>query len=456
MVQVKAAAEAVRERYAAQKARKQQQQQQQQQSHPIVWDSDRTRQEEKWSFSCDNETNPDWAEEGLNFAKAQKSDPSLPEPLAEALQALLQRTEWRSNDREQAAAAAQDAAEEELLVSSVSAVALSDNKNHSPCADSRMAPVHPQLNRQKQLDALVETALQNLNDRDEEGRTLPEELTENDVGRTMLRRAQPEDLPHIRKLLFQAIGGTESKGSRLSRSRSFDAYSSKMPAMDHCMTPPAHHPSFLSMSETDDLPHATPSAVERDAVSSSSALLTRLRSSSSSSSSVVLLLCRAIAPHDEDPLGCAVLTIRFSMKHGRSLCVDTMATEPHLPRERFLECLQDFATCMRCHFQKIDESDPNVLLVDDKASRICLSAANLVTIVESHVAVDEKPRALGDPAVRTKRSVLASSSSCNSLSMSAQLPTLLEEQPSEDDASSVEKRMAGQPSRQPSKRSRVS
>ena len=55
------------------------------------------------------------------------------------------------------------------------------------------------LNRQKQLDERVDAALQMLNEVDDAGRSLPEELNSNDVGRTVLRRAEIEDAVWIKK-----------------------------------------------------------------------------------------------------------------------------------------------------------------------------------------------------------------------------------------------------------------
>ena len=59
---------------------------------------------------------------------------------------------------------------------------------------------------------------------------------------------------------------------------------------------------------------------------------------------VVLLLCRAIAAYEDPPLGCAIL----SKEADDRLRLVQLATEHHLPEERFLECLGDFATCMKC------------------------------------------------------------------------------------------------------------
>ena len=70
-----------------------------------------------------------------------------------------------------------------------------------------------------------------------------------------------------------------------------------------------------------------------------------------SSNSIVLILCRAIAPYDDPPLGCAVLTLGFSMEKGRVLRIAQLRRQTHLPRERFIECLQKFSRCMGCIFE---------------------------------------------------------------------------------------------------------
>mmetsp|Transcript_33324 Transcript_33324/g.40315 ORF Transcript_33324/g.40315 Transcript_33324/m.40315 type:complete len:277 (-) Transcript_33324:129-959(-) len=62
--------------------------------------------------------------------------------------------------------------------------------------------------------------------------------------------------------------------------------------------------------------------------------------------SITLLLCRAVAGHNEAPLGCATLTIAFSVSKGRTFRVSGIAHKEHLPRERFLESLDTFSTLM--------------------------------------------------------------------------------------------------------------
>eukprot|EP01083_Nonionella_stella_P197583 726311_1 len=66
------------------------------------------------------------------------------------------------------------------------------------------------------------------------------------------------------------------------------------------------------------------------------------------SKSVVLILSRAIALPDEPPLGCAVLTLGFSISRGRLLRIHDIAHEEHFPKERFVEILEDLAHKMKC------------------------------------------------------------------------------------------------------------
>jgi len=161
-----------------------------------------------------------------------------------------------------------------------------------------------QLSRQQQLEEKINAALQLLNEHDEEGRSLPEEgLGADDVGRTVLRRASTDDMCWVEKF----FGSSSS------------------------------HSIFKSRGPVNVLGY--------DKGSSSTAL--RLWSSST----IILLLCRAIAPHEDPPLGCAVLTLGFSMQKGKMLRLAQIASEPHLPKERFIECLLSFADCMGCSLE---------------------------------------------------------------------------------------------------------
>ncbi|VEU36438.1 unnamed protein product [Pseudo-nitzschia multistriata] len=159
-----------------------------------------------------------------------------------------------------------------------------------------------QLSRQHQLEESIDSALQKLNEHDEEGRSLPEELTADDVGRTVLRRANVDDI-HWLETLF--------------KTKPSQKYNTDMGPLFGTILESEKGPSSLSMKRW-------------------------------SSSTIVLLLCRAIAPHEDPPLGCAVLTLGFSMQRGKILRIAQIASKSHQPRERFIETLSKFAANMGC------------------------------------------------------------------------------------------------------------
>lgn len=168
-----------------------------------------------------------------------------------------------------------------------------------------------QVSRLKQLDSMVESALQDWNDHDEEGRSLPGEISSEDVGRTILRRADPSDFSAIKRLL---LDNAASETIRL-RHRS------------------------NSLLDVEFLFPEGSGEVSLASQGKGTALWT--------SSSIVLLLCRAIAAYEDPPLGCAILNVDFCMKRGRLLRVTRIGNESHLPQERLIECLHGFANCMK-------------------------------------------------------------------------------------------------------------
>ncbi len=159
-----------------------------------------------------------------------------------------------------------------------------------------------QLSRQQQLEEKTDLALLKLNEQDDEGRSLPEKLTADDVGRTVLRRARANDMVWVEKL--------------------FRTKSSPQSAFDSS-------PLFETILVSDKEP------------SSKSMRLW-------SSSTIVLLLCRAIAPHEDPPLGCAVITVGFSLQKGKTLRIAQIASKKHQPKERFIETLSLFSKNMDC------------------------------------------------------------------------------------------------------------
>lgn len=83
------------------------------------------------------------------------------------------------------------------------------------------------LSRKKQIDAQVEAALQLVNEKDVAGRSVPEELTVDDIGRLLLRRGSPEDITRIKKLLGRrglvSFVSEESVDDSLNRERALPA-----------------------------------------------------------------------------------------------------------------------------------------------------------------------------------------------------------------------------------------
>ena len=376
MVQVKEAAEAARERYAASKALKQQQSKRER----VFTDTTRRQDLKQTPVSP-------FGSQNLSFAMAHKDTPVLPTQVVQHFQAALGRN--TSHPTQTVALVADDGTTEE---------------RPSP-PDQDEGCLARQLSRQKQLDDRLALALQKLNEHDEEGRSLPDELTVDDVGRTVLRKASPEDIGWIGKLL----GSTNSTLS----------------------TPV----SVLGQMEK----------TAKDSTSTSLAL--RLWSSST----IVLLLCRAIAPYEDPPLGCAVLTLGFSMQKGKLLRIAQIASEPHLPRERFIECLQSFATCMTCSLDT-SMTNPKTLMQ--------LKRDDLGAIVDSHLTPAAKSTAKknnnGGSEEEVRHSVVQEIGRDSSEMVSRHLQSVIEEsEGGEESETGKEKRNAKKEQDKPSKRSRV-
>ena len=279
MVEVKAAAEAVRERYANSRTRK-------------------LRKKSKGGHQSvrGRAKVPRLSSEMLH----NENDPPLPNHIVQHLQFLIETPERPASKSSimcpsfEKLNLNQESTDEADDNSSSQKVAQNASRSEAPSSTAAQDSICRQLSRQKQLEEMVDKALQALNEHDEEGRPLPDELTADDVGLTVLRRATPEDTGRIRKLLSNSLPGSKRDASALS---------------------PVQDDGTLAL---------------------------RLWGANT----FVLLLCRAIAAFEDPPLGCAVLTLGFSMQKGRLLRIAQIGSEPHLPRERFLELLENFAVSM--------------------------------------------------------------------------------------------------------------
>jgi Double-stranded RNA binding motif len=357
MVEVKAAAEAAREKYAAMKSKKQQS------KSSLANTNVRGRKNQR-----DNLLIPRMSMFQLNeLCGPANDDPPLPVFYVVQRQSLLgmQPPSIKSSS----GVCSQELGFEKLNLNQDSEGS-NDKPRHPESAiqsenhlDARSATPSAaseehtslcrQLSRQKQLEERVVKALQVLNEHDEEGRSLPEEITVDDVGRTLLRRAQtPEDVERIRLLLRN----DESHGAHAGD------------------VPPA---SILGAAASGTSADFGDGILELDHDHGAQAL--RLWGSST----IVLLLCRAIAAFEDPPLGCAVLTLGFSMTKGRLLRVAQMGSEPHLPRERFLECLDAFAACMNCTLERQGAD----CVEQRRVTSVRLLTQDLEAIIDSHLGL---------------------------------------------------------------------
>jgi hypothetical protein len=404
MVEVKAAAEAAREKYAASKALKMQSRR----GFASDRDADSSRLPRKRSF---------------DFAIPDASDPPLPDYLSRLLRSVLGH-ETTSGDDNASADDGDEVSVESLSLSEkvTSSERVTNKEVKRSEAIGRASEVEESVSRshsrKKQLDQRVDSALQLLNELDDEGRSLPEELNSNDVGRTVLRRADTEDNVWIQQLLAHQ----EGRAMSISQSRR-----EKVPG-----------PFALVGVPSDALSART----ERGTGPSSEEL--SLSSRLWGSTAITLLLCRAISPKDDPPLGCAVLTLGFSTKKGRTLRIAELVSEPHLPKERFIECLGKFAHHMVCALENE---------LKNESSGTVFSTEQLKSILEAHLgnAREEEAAKNIDQAVGSNGEIL------DLKTIGASLQSVQEEETEVDDEKEGDAKDArrGTKGDKPCKRSRV-
>ena len=179
----------------------------------------------------------------------------------------------------------------------------------------------------------VDAALQSLQDVDEEGRSASTDLSIE--GKFILRRANSDDSDCVHTLLSKNEAKStlqnSAKKQRFSGSNGF---------------------SILG-------PMGLLSMLPRNAI--------------------ILLLSRAVAPHEEPPLGCAVLTLSTAR---RVLNICDIAHEKILPKERFMDCLTVFAEKMKCTLDNVGAHRHNRSLT--------VSSNKMMSIVRHYVSSTEK------------------------------------------------------------------
>jgi hypothetical protein len=81
---------------------------------------------------------------------------------------------------------------------------------------------------------------------------------------------------------------------------------------------------------------------------------------------LILLLSRVVVPQDEPPLGLSILSLSgHNEVKDRALTLHVIKHQDHLPRERFIECLEEFANLMDSHLDSSctihDTATPDII-----------------------------------------------------------------------------------------------
>jgi len=177
-------------------------------------------------------------------------------------------------------------------------------------------------NAETSFESQVDAALQSLQELDEEG--LPwaaRDLSFDDVGKIILRRAMCDDADHVHALLNR--NGMAS--TMLAKRNQFSTTDESVGDAEIDGPVPSEN-IFIDNAGKELQQHQL------------------------GNNATILVLSRAVALQDP-PLGCAILTLNTSSSDsevGRNLALCRLGHEKHLPRERFIECLETFARNVQC------------------------------------------------------------------------------------------------------------
>lgn len=219
----------------------------------------------------------------------------------------------------------------------------------SPAANTE--PLESEWNFQNEVDE----ALQSLQETDDEAQRWTSKSEEGDVsfddiGKVVLRRAFPEDSDCIH-FLFNENDEESSQAVATNKSKLSG-----------------------SLDEADGYISAFPGSDNEDNLAEENNGNAFLREHA-----ILLVLSRTVALH-EPPLGCALLKLQclFPPDDGkRILTLSGIGHKRHLPRERFIECLGAFAKSIRCdlsvkrNFAHITSDDIRPFLLPSFPHRYC-------------------------------------------------------------------------------------
>ncbi len=342
MVEVKAAAEAAREQYAANKALQKR-----------SLNSSDGRRQAKGERRRKTKSGLFVTKDNLRLISPKPNDPPLPESLVNKIMAysgLRQENDVRNNDPNPPTS---DVLAKLSLSESNEEKTPNVKEEESTLAENTVkdASKH-QISRQSQLEDIFDHALQSLNDADDERKPLSGYIKEDDLSKTILRRASVDDVSAIERLL--------SKGRKHNHIRPQTKKGNIMTSIGPLSL------IGLSLKTTGDYGNN-----EHFDISAKASQLW-------GSQSVLVVLSRAIALPDEPPLGCAVLTLGFSLAKGKTLRIHDIAHEEHFPKERFVECLEALALKMKCSI------DSSTISKGTFACKIFFNRDNLLDIVRQY------------------------------------------------------------------------
>ncbi len=336
MVEVKAAAEAAREQYAANRARL---------KRAAQSDGGKFTKRER-RRKVKNDSNVD--EDKLSLASPKPNDPPLPEWFSKR---LLLYTDINVGKTVESAPTSDGMAKLSL---SESGDQTDSNTKYSGTTEKVTSnDTNLQLSRQKQFEEKIDAALQLLHENDDERKTLLSSFKDNELSKTILRRATAEDVESLERLLSKEERGQDGKSSP-STSRPAD-FSSISPL------------SLIGILTN----NASPEFLARDVD------ISTIASQLWGNQSVVLILSRAIASQDEPPLGCAVMSLGFSLSQGRILRINEIRNEIHFPKERLIECLEELGNKMECSVEVRNQKK-------EMNTGIFFNTDNLQTIVRKY------------------------------------------------------------------------
>jgi hypothetical protein len=319
MVQVKAAAEAAREQYAAERAKFKRgfQQEGEKNSKPEARKTNIDLSLDAAEHSLDRPISNERCETKGEAAKpcAKKIDSA--DDLAKlSLSEVVETNEWTEDES--------------------SSLAMTEgNELHK--------------SKQKELGEAIDSAIQIFNDFDDEGKA--PYFNEDDFSKTVLRRATMEDIGAIERLLTKDDDGKRQLSKVApynisSRSGPLSVIGETVkPCMGECL---------------DQDPDTSPTA-----------------SQLWGSYTVVLLLSRAVALPDEPPLGLAIVSLEVSSEKGRTLRIADIANEVHFPRERLIECIENLGKIMKVHVEhSAERCDKNSVLLTESSLRNVIKMYN--------------------------------------------------------------------------------